>query len=144
MGKGAVTVSWDSPVLKILAVAATAVVGIALLSCSARETAAVHSPTSSPMAYEPLAAVTRAPLAPPAGYSSPAPLTNSATPLASYANPSSEAFESPTAALGAWNASPRWRAINGDGCIEVRQDQQAEFSVEGCSKADFGETADGR
>jgi hypothetical protein len=64
-------------------------------------------------------------------------------PSVSYADPSIEAVDSPTAALGAWNASQRWHAIKGDGCIEVQRDHQAKFRVEGCSKADIGETADG-
>jgi hypothetical protein len=125
-------------VLKFLAVAATTVLAIALISCSTRETSAVDSP--SPMTYEPSSPVARAPLAPPVGYSSPSLPGSSATPFASHADPSSSDFESPTAALGTWQASPRWGAVKGEGCIEVEQDPQARYRVESCSKGDNGET----
>ena len=53
---------------KVLAVAATMAVGMALISCS--ETPAVYSPTTSRMVYEPPAQIERAPLPPPLAYAS--------------------------------------------------------------------------
>jgi hypothetical protein len=126
-------------VLKILVVMATTAVGMVLLSCSAPKTD--RSPSTSTMVYEPSAPVARTPLAPPVGYASPPPQTHSVTPLASFADRSNADFGAPTVGPGAWQASPRWRAVKGEGCIEVEQDPQAKYRVESCSREDNGETA---
>jgi hypothetical protein len=119
---------------KVLVVTSTTVVGIALLSCTAPQPPAVHSPTATPMVNEHLAPVVRAPLSPLVGYASP-------PPLAPYANSPNEGAEPQTAAH--WRASPRWNAVKGEGCIVVEQDAQAKFAdqseaakvrVENCSK----------
>jgi len=67
---------------------------------------------------------------PPQGYGSRPPLGGSPAPLAPYGN--SRGYGSQgyggapdTAALGGWRASPRWSAVQGDGCIEVEQDGEA-------------------
>jgi len=125
---------------RVLIVTATTAVGIALLSCTAPQPSAVHSPTTTPVVNEPSASVVRAPLSPPVGYASPPPLTNSPTPLAPYANSPNEGAEPQTAPHGVWRASPRWAAVKGEGCIVVEQDPQAKFAaqaeVENCSKED--------
>jgi hypothetical protein len=120
---------------RVLAVTATTAVGIALLSCTAPQPSAVHSPTATAMVNEPLAPIVRAPLLPPVGYASPPPLTNSPTPLEPYATSPNQGTESQTAADGVWRASPRWAAVKGENCIVVEQDPQAaKVRVENCSK----------
>jgi hypothetical protein len=130
---------------RVLVVTATTAVGIALLSCTAPQPSAVHSPTTTPMINEPSAPVVRAPLSPPVGYASPPPLTKSPTPLAPYANSPNEGAEPQPAPHGVWRTSPRWAAVKGEGCIVVEQDPQARFAaqaeaaearVENCSKED--------
>ena len=130
---------------KVLVVTAATTVGMALASCSALKPSVVHSPTASPMVYQPSAPVVRAPLSPPVGYASLPPLPNSPTPLAPYANSPNEGAEPQTAPHGVWRASPRWAAVKGEGCIVVEQDPQAKFAaqaeaakfrVENCSKED--------
>jgi hypothetical protein len=122
---------------RILAITATTVVGIALLSCTAPQ------PSPPPMAYEPPAPVVHTPLPPPEGYVSPPPSPNSPTLLVPYANSPNEGAEPQTA--GHWRASPRWAAVKGEGCIVVEQDPQAKLAdqseatkvrVENCSKED--------
>jgi hypothetical protein len=152
MDTGALRLSWaqirapeESQLRKVLVVMATTAVGVALLSCSAPRPSADHSPTTSPMVYEPSAPVVRAPLSPPVGYASPPPLTDSPTPLAANANSIHESAEAQTGAHDAWRASPRWAAVKGEGCIVVERDPQAGFAaqaetakvrVESCSKED--------
>ena len=133
---------------RVLIVTATTAVGIALLSCTAPQPSAVHSPTTTPVVNEPSASVVRAPLSPPVGYASPPPLTNSPTPLAPYANSPNEGAEPQTAPHGVWRASPRWAAVKGDGCIVVAQDleaaaqaEAAKMKVENCSKKHIDDPA---
>jgi hypothetical protein len=78
------------------------------------------------MAYEPLAPVVRAPLAPPVGYASTAPQTiNSSPPLAPAAN------------MG-WHTSPRWAAILGNDRTVIAQDPQAKFKAAQAKAAKVG------
>ena len=130
---------------RVLVVTATTAVGLALLSCTAPQPSAVHSPTTTPMVNEPSAPVVRALLSPPVGYASPPPLTDSPTPLAPYANSPNEGAEPQTAPHGVWRASPRWADVKGEGCIVVEQDPQpkiaaqldtAKVRVENCSRED--------
>jgi hypothetical protein len=139
--------SKGSRLQKALFATVTTAAGIALVSCSALQPPAAHSSTS-PMVYEPLAPITRAPLSPPAGYASPSPLAASPTTRAPYANSLSEGAGPQTAEHGEWRASPRWAAVEGDGCIVVEQVPQHEaaaapeatkFRVENCSKEETGE-----
>jgi hypothetical protein len=131
---------------KVMVIVATAVVGIALLSCDAPQPSAGHSATITPMVYEPLAPVVRAPLSPPAGYASPPPPTNLPTPLAPHASSVNESGE---ARIDAWRASRRWAAVTGEGCIVVEQNPQtnvaapsdaAKVKVEKCSKEDANQS----
>jgi hypothetical protein len=131
---------------RIAVIAATTVVGIALLSCDAPQPSAGHSSTIKPV-YEPLAPVVRAPLSPPVGYASPPPQTNLPMPLAPHA---SSLNESGAARIDAWRASQRWAAVTGEGCIVVEQTPQtnvaapsdaAKVKVEKCSKKDADQSA---
>lgn len=49
--------------------------------------------------------------------------------------------------LSGWQASPRWSAVQGDGCIEVEQDGQsaraADVRVEACSNGAPEEIGEG-
>jgi hypothetical protein len=84
--------------------------GLALLSCSEPRAPAQPSTTGS-VGYESAAPVLRAPLAP----------------LQSYeAAPSSPPGETADqVAAPGWQASPRWAAIKGNGCIEVEPGPRA-------------------
>jgi hypothetical protein len=106
----------------VVVVALTSGAGIALQSCYARQTPVVDSSTSSTV-HEPLAPVVKTPLAPPLNYSPPRSPSSTLTP------------EPETAGAGEWRASPRWSAIRGDGCIEVKpaEDAAGTLSVENCS-----------
>jgi hypothetical protein len=109
------------PLGKVFATIVTTTAGLALLSCSATQPTADHFSTNSTV-FEPLAPITRAPLSAPVGYASPFPLRNSSDGSASF---------------GTWQDSPRWAAINGDGCIVVEREadaQAATFKVTNCSK----------
>lgn len=124
-----------------LAVIAKTAVGVALLSCSELRRPAEQPSTTSAMVYERAGPVARVPLAPPAGYSSPSPLTNSPAPLTPYATSPTEIAEPQMTGLGKWRASPRWTAIQGDGCIEVEpaEGEAGKFRVENCPKSDVGD-----
>jgi hypothetical protein len=97
---------------------------LALLACSEPH-ASGQSGTTGSLGYESPAPVARAPLAPLQGYAGP---------------PSSRAGEPAggTTAAPGWQASPRWAAIKGNGCIEVEPDPQAKsaggngMKVEAC------------
>ena len=92
-----------------IAVAASA--GLALLSCSEPH-ASGPSATTGSVGYESPAPVARAPLAP----------------LQTYAAPPSSPPQGETTgglAPPGWQASPRWAAIKGNGCIEVEPDPRA-------------------
>ena len=102
---------------KVLALAASAAVGTALLSCSETRPPANESAAMGAVSYEHRAPVVRAPLAPPVTYASP-----------------------PTGPVG-WNASPRWSAVRGDGCVEVEQDPEGKFKVENCLNEDASQPA---
>jgi len=128
-------------VRKVLVVTATTAVGMGLISCS--DPAAVYSPASSRMAYQPLARIERAPLAPPAGYTSEA--SNVPTPLVPYGGSSDEGSKPKATTPGEWRSSPRWAAVKGQGCIVVEQDahtklapgEGAKVKVGNCSKNDI-------
>lgn len=126
---------------KAFALATTTAVAVALLSCSELRPPAEQPSTTSSMVYERAGPVARAPLAPPVGYSSPSPVTNSPTPLVPYVNPPNESTEPQTTGLGEWLASPRWAAIKGEGCIEVESadGEAGKFGVENCPKGDVGD-----
>jgi hypothetical protein len=130
---------------KTLAVTITTAFALALLSCSELRRPAEQPSTTGAMVYERAGSVVRAPLAPPVGYSSPSPRTDSPTPLAPYVNPNNESIEPQTTGLGEWRASPRWAAIKGDGCIEVEpaEGEAGKVRVENCSKDDVGVEARG-
>lgn len=129
--------SKGSQLRRALLVTVTTAVGVTLLSCSEVRRPGNQSSMSNSMAYDSGAPVVRAPLAPPVGYSSPSPLTYSPTPLVPRAN-----SEQQTIGLGEWRASPRWAAVQGEGCIEVEPDPRAQaekLRVETCPKNDVGE-----
>ena len=127
---------------KILIMTITMAGGIALLSCTALQSSAVSSATT-PMANETSGLVVRTPLSPPVGYASAAFAPNSPTPLGPYASSPSDGADAQTGTGGVWHASPRWAAVQGDGCIEVDQYPQAKSAtqaeaakarIENCSK----------
>jgi hypothetical protein len=66
------------------------------------------------MVYGPRSQIDRAPLPPPAGYTSPP------TRLSPNERTEAQAEDHP-----GWSASPRWAAVKGGNCIEVQQDLQA-------------------
>ncbi len=133
---------------KLFAVTAMASICAALSGCTGdrlSDSSSVGSTAANSYAYEPPGSVTRAPLgAPPGygsgygaqpgygapsnygqrqGYGSPPPLGGPPAPLAPYGNSYSDnsynyGAEPQTTNLG-WQASPRWSAIEGDGCVEV-------------------------
>ena len=127
---------------KVLIVTATTAVGMGLISCS--EPAAVYSPASSRMVYEPLTQIARAPLPPPVGYTSEA--GNAPKPLVPYGGTTDEGSKPKATTPGEWRSSPRWAAVKGQGCIVVEQDAHANFApaeaakqkVGNCSKNDLG------
>jgi hypothetical protein len=67
--------------------------------------------SNAPTSYEPRAQIDRAPLPPPEAHASPSTFPN-------------ERVGSPTPEQLGWQASPRWSAVKGDGCIEVEPDPQ--------------------
>jgi hypothetical protein len=82
------------------------------------------------MGTEPLAPITRSSLSPPMGYADPSPLNSSPTPLVPRATqPNEEAGSVP----GGWRSSPRWAAVQGNGCIEV-QSEASKYRIENCSQ----------
>ncbi|MGD9502339.1 MAG: hypothetical protein AB7V40_07625 [Methyloceanibacter sp.] len=136
---------------KFLAIALTASAGATLAACTDQPPSSVNSPASNSLAYERPAPVTRAPLAPPTGYAS-----NSAPPAgygssygpppplgapygsppapAPYPNPAQYDADAQTAALG-WQKSPRWSAVEGDGCIEVEPGgPEGQMRIDRCAK----------
>ena len=132
---------------KLLAVTVMASAGAALAACTDQPPSSVNSSTTNSLAYERPAPVTRAPLAPPAGYGSsyaPPPPLGGPPPLgapygsppapAPYANSAQYGADPQTAALG-WQASPRWSAVEGDGCIEVEQaGDGGQMKIDRCAK----------
>jgi hypothetical protein len=132
---------------KLSVVVVMALIGAALVACTERPPSSINSTTANAMAYERPAPVVRAPLAPPQGYASPPPLGTSPSPPSPYGNspaPSplygnfpDEGADPQTAGLG-WRASPRWSAIEGDGCIEVEEGGQtgheAQMKIEECAR----------
>jgi hypothetical protein len=126
----------------VLIVTATTAVAMGLISCS--EPAAVYSPASSRMVYEPSARIARAPLPPPVGYASEA--GNAPKPLVPYGGITDEGSKPKATTPGEWRSSPRWAAVKGQGCIVVEQDTHAKFApaeaakpkVGNCSKNDLG------
>lgn len=106
----------------------------ALASCSASQPSDVN-PTSGSTLYESSTPIVRAPLSDPLGY-----VSSTETPSLPYA--SSDAADPQAVSLGSWQASPRWAAVKGDGCIEVDQEADkpagaAKFRVTKCSKDDL-------
>ena len=101
--------------------------GVSLLSCSEARSPEV---TSSPsLGFESSGPITRAPLSPPAGYSPRPGFANSAPPTINE-DPINEGAEP----VGKWRASPRWSAVQGDGCIVVDQEAtgQGDVNIENC------------
>jgi hypothetical protein len=96
-----------------------ALAGMALISCSEPHSPTQQSATGS-LRYESAAPVTRTPLAPLGGYA--------ATP------PSPGYGEQANQTAPGWQASPRWAAIKGKGCIEVEPESagQGGMKVEAC------------
>ena len=132
---------------KVPIVTVTMAGGFGLLSCTAPQPSAV-SPATMPMANESSGPVVRTPLSPPGGYASNAFAPNSPTPLQPYASSPNDGADAQTGAGGMWHASPRWAAVEGDGCIVVDQYPQAKFAtqaeaakarIENCSKEDADE-----
>ena len=104
---------------------ATAAAGIALQACSAQQPSSAPSPTSS-TAFEPSSSVVRAPLSAPMGYSA---QENALRPT-----PYDTINEGPET-VGKWQASPRWSAVQGDGCVVVDQESSVvagHIDVENC------------
>jgi hypothetical protein len=121
-------------VRKVLIVTATTAVGITLISCS--EPAAVYSPASSRMVYEPSARIARAPLPPLVGYTSEA--GNAPKPLVPYSGTTEEGSKPKATTPGQWRSSPRWAAVKGQGCIVVEQDAHAKFAPAATAKPKAG------
>ena len=97
----------------------------ALISCSAWQPSDVNPMTDSTL-HESPAPIVRAPLSDPLGYAS--------SPEAPLPYPRAVSH-------GSWQASPRWAAVKGDGCIEVDQETEktvraGKFRVSKCSKDD--------
>ena len=82
------------------------------------------------MVQESSAPVVRAPLAAPPGYSSPASLINSPKSIGD------DGSQPQRTMVGEWRASPRWAAVQGDGCIEVQpaEGEAGQVRVENCAK----------
>ncbi len=135
---------------KFLAIALMASAGAALAACTDQPPSSVNSQAANSLAYERPAQVSRAPLAPPSGYGSsyappsgygssyaPPPLgTPYGAPPASapYSNSAQAGSEQETATLG-WQASPRWSAVEGDGCIEVEPGgPDGQMKIDRCAK----------
>ena len=108
---------------RALIVTVATAAGIALQSCSAQQPSSAPSPTSS-MAFEPSSSVVRAPLSPPMGYAAQESFSNS-PPRTPY-DPINEGPEP----VGKWRASPRWSAVQGDGCIVVDQPSSAQGNID--------------
>ncbi len=79
---------------------------IALASCRSSEVPTAGPSVSSPMAYGPGPGIERVPL----------PFIGSV--------PRQPGDQNETPSQLGWQASPRWSAIQGDGCIEVDADSQ--------------------
>jgi hypothetical protein len=117
---------WE--LLKLFAFTVMALLAAALAACTDQPRSTVNSSSTNSLAYERPAPVTRAPLAPPTGYGSSyapppplgAPYASSSPPPAPYPKSAQDYADPQTATLG-WQASPRWSAVEGDGCIEVEQ-----------------------
>lgn len=119
-----------------------------LLACTDQPPSAVNSAATNSLAYERPAPIVRAPLAPAQGYASPPPLGTPPPLGAPYGGPPAPAplygnapqygADPQTAALDGWRASPRWSAVQGNGCIEVEQDgqpgQRGQMRIEPCAK----------
>ena len=113
---------------KVVAVLAAAAVGVSLFSCS--EARPPDASRSTAMGYEPSVPIARTPLTPPG--STPGPLYADPPLSTPYDDPLPEGRQP----VGNWNASPRWSAIQGDGCIVVNQAAGAgagNMNVEKCS-----------
>jgi hypothetical protein len=126
---------------KFFAVAVMVFVGASLAACTDQPPSSVNSSSANSLAYERPAPVTRAPLAPPSGYGSGyapppplgAPYGSSSPPPAPYPNAAQDYADPQTATLG-WQASPRWSAVEGDGCIEVAPDgRDGQMKIDRCA-----------
>jgi hypothetical protein len=133
---------------KFLAIALMAAAGATLAACTDQPHSSANSGAANALAYERPAPVTRAPLAPPSGYgSASAPLPPLGAPYgappapAPYASSAQAEADPQTAALG-WQASPRWSAVEGDGCIEVEQGGEGgQMKIDRCAKQQGSEQA---
>ncbi len=110
---------------------AIASVGAAFSACAERPQAAVNSTGANSLAYKPSGPVVRSPLSPLGGHASRPPFGNSQPPLPPYGGNSYGYADQQTAETQGWRASPRWSAIEGNGCIEVEQDGEARREAEG-------------
>jgi hypothetical protein len=126
----------------LFAVTVMTFVAAALAACTDQPRSDVNSASTNSLAYERPAAVTRAPLAPPSGYGSSyapppplgAPYASPSPPPASYPN-SAESYADPQTAPLGWQASPRWSAVEGDGCIEVEQEgHDGQMKIDRCAQ----------
>jgi hypothetical protein len=122
---------------------AAALLGATLLSCAPQQQTELRPATPGPMLYEPAASVARAPLSPPSGYTSPPDLASPpglAFPpgLASAPPPLAPYQNSVDGGEMQWRASPRWSAVEGDGCVVVDQEPETagRFSVKNCPEED--------
>lgn len=112
--------------------------GTAQLSCAAQRSSPTPSSTDKTV-YEPSAPLIRAPLPPPENYVPPAYSANPEAPYESSLNKANR-----EGGLENWVVSPRWTAVQGDGCILVEQDQphgepqSRKFKVKDCSEEEVG------
>jgi hypothetical protein len=127
-------------VFQLIAIASA---GLALAGCTGERLSGPSSTGSSASnyAYEPPGSIARAPLSAPPGYGSQPGYGSGYGSQQGYGSPpplgapsahgNSQGYGSQgygaadTAAPGGWQASPRWSAVQGDGCIEVEQGGQA-------------------
>ena len=123
-----------------------AFVAAALAACTDQPRSTVNSSSTNSLDYERPTPVTRAPLAPPTGYGSSyapppplgAPYAASSPPPTSYSNSAQDYADPQTATLG-WQASPRWSAVEGDGCIEVEQEgHDGQMKIDRCAQQESG------
>jgi hypothetical protein len=108
------------------------ILGASLLSCSEARSPEVNPSPSlgyDSSGYGSSGPIARTPLAPPAGYV-PRPGFDNAPPPTAYEDPINEGAEP----VGKWQASPRWSAVQGDGCIVVDQGATGNVDVENCPR----------
>jgi len=115
-------------VRKVLIVTAMLAASAALPSCMTDQA----SETASAPTFERPAQIDRAPLPPPEGYAADA---TSAAPVVRY-DYTNENLPPETEGRVVWQSSPRWSAVQGNGCVSVDQDAQGRYAVANCSPED--------